>query len=305
MTSEYKPRLIHFHFFTPIHPLIAYASWLTRTRTVCTYHFSPSSTLSTQGVKNVIKKRIRQLLTARIDSTICISKFIEQFLQDQFLLSPNKTKLIYNCVDMGRYNINEKEKQRLNTRNALNISNSDLIVTYIGQLIPEKGIIELLEMANNIKQTKQHVHFIIAGDGPLKDRVLTHQKNGIIHYLGQINNVDELLAASDIFIAPSKWQEAFGYTIAEAQVLGVPVIAADIGGIGEIVINNETGFLIRNGSTEDYASKLNELLDDDTLRARMSKATLPLRDKFDIKHMINATIDVYERLLNRHTQECS
>src|SRR5690606_10184107 len=94
--------------------------------------------------------------------------------------------------------------------------------------------------------------------------------NENILFLGFVSNVKDLLMACDVFILPSLW-EGFGYVLAEASLCKKPIIAFTLSSIPEVVIHNETGFLIEN-DVEECVKKVMVLNEDPSLRKKMGNA---------------------------------
>lgn len=131
-------------------------------------------------------------------------------------------------------------------------------------------------------------HLTFAGEGPSEDDVrrlvnelgLDHR----VEFLGATGNVDKLLARSQIFVLPSNW-EGFPITILEAMRAGLPVVASNVGGVQESVVDGVTGYLIERGNVDAMASKLGRLIKDPELRTRMGRKGREayLRDFVDTK----------------------
>ena len=89
----------------------------------------------------------------------------------------------------------------------------------------------------------------------------------VVEFLGLRSDVPSLLAESQVAVVPSRWDEGFGYAVIEAMAAGIPVIASAAGGIPEIVVDGETGFLVPRGSPTEIARYL-RLLGKDFEEAR-------------------------------------
>lgn len=168
------------------------------------------------------------------DEVLCLSK---QSAQEIIGLGiPQKKVSVFTYwIDLNKF------KQIPNAKKKLDLPKK-FTVLFVGRLITEKGVMELLEAA---KQIGQNVSFLIAGTGPLEGKVLEAQKSDVVAYVGKISQKDLPLyySGADVLIVPSVHEEGFGRVMLESLACGTPVIAADRGGIRE-AITTAVGFLI-------------------------------------------------------------
>lgn len=137
----------------------------------------------------------------------------------------------------------------------------------------------------------------LVGDGPTRERCekLAHQL-GIgdrVDFLGDRDDVPTLLATSDLFVLPSKF-EMFSISILEAMRAGLPVISSDVGGVSEAVVHGETGLLAPSNSVIAFAQAMTRLLNDPALRRRFGRsARRRFQERFLIAHQQERTRSVY------------
>jgi glycosyltransferase involved in cell wall biosynthesis len=118
-----------------------------------------------------------------------------------------------------------------------------------------------------------------------------------ILFAGDSREVEQILSQSHIFVLPSRW-EGFPLTILEAMRAGLPVVASDVGGVGEAVIHGKTGFLVRPGDAYDLQRHVDSLLQNNDLRANLGASgrqrflNLFTRDK-----MLDAIGRIYRQVL--------
>jgi glycosyltransferase involved in cell wall biosynthesis len=157
-------------------------------------------------------------------------------------------------------------------------------VLYAGRLSPEKGVLELLEAANGIP-------LVIAGDGPLRDRV--PEALGFVSH----DELDRLYTRAAVVACPS-YREGFGVVCAEAMAHARPVVASAVGGFLDLVVDGETGILVPPGDVGALRNALRRLLDDPDLRARMGEAgRARVRERFSWNAATDATLAAYEKAL--------
>jgi glycosyltransferase involved in cell wall biosynthesis len=129
---------------------------------------------------------------------------------------------------------------------------------FVGRLSPEKGILEMIQTWLHLPD----IPLVVVGDGPLYDdasQMLRRSGSSHIRLLGRMSAGDTQAQMKDarLLIFPSRWYEPFGMVLIEAAASGVPAIAARIGGVPELVIEDKTGLLFDLQKADDLASKVN------------------------------------------------
>jgi len=142
--------------------------------------------------------------------------------------------------------------------------------------------------------------FIIAGDGPLRPRLealsreLRLERN--ISFLGHRDDIADVIASFDVLVMPSTI-EGLGSSIMDAHALGVPVVASNVGGIPDIVADNETGLLVESGDVNGFTRGLRRLIVEDDLRERLIDKGKVQSVRYDFRRMVYNTIEAYRALL--------
>ena len=159
----------------------------------------------------------------------------------------------------------------------------------------------LLGALANIKHLNWHFHWI--GDGPLYERIRTLTEtlglSGRVRFWGAIDNVEQALANAQLFVLSSR-SEGFPRSILEAMRAGLPVVASDVGGIREAVIDGETGRVCPRSDVSRLANTLQDLICNPALRRSMGTAgRLRYERFFTIARMLTATLQVYREVLYR------
>ncbi len=160
-------------------------------------------------------------------------------------------------------------------RAELGVSRRSPLVLSVGRLAPEKGHDLLLTAMPEVLAAVPEVHLALAGDGGTRLALQEQaQKLGIagrVHFLGNRSDVPQLLAAADLFVLPSR-SEGLPNALMEAQVCGMAAVAFDVGGVGEIVVDGETGVLAPPQDVTALAKAMVALLKNKNERKRMGEA---------------------------------
>src|SRR5260370_31560339 len=119
---------------------------------------------------------------------------------------------------------------------------------------------------------------------------------GHFTWTGLVQNpvAEGLYAGADVVCQVSRWEEAFGWVIAEAMAAGRPLVATRVGGIPELVADGESGFLVAPRAPAEIAGRLVQLLEDSTLRTRLAAVgRLAAEQKFDLTRNLDALMRAY------------
>lgn len=181
-------------------------------------------------------------IAANIKKVIAVSDYIRQRVLT--LTTAPETCVVYNGIQAERF---VKATDKMTLRHQLHMSGQDFIVLYTGRLMAEKGIDKLLE-AFSLLRDEQNVKLYVLGN-PFFDNVKSDNEFTLylktmasnlgsqVTFTGYVpyDKVPQYVAAADVAVVPSVWQEPFGLTCIEAMAAGIPLITTKVGGIPEIV----------------------------------------------------------------------
>ena len=186
---------------------------------------------------------------------------------------------IGNGVNVNQFN-SEAGLLGNRIRSELGIADNHFVVGMIGRQVKEKGILELLEAALILIGKYNDISFVIVGDRLNSDhaesvessinKVLSSSKGRLV-LTGMRSDIPQLLAAMDLFTLPS-WREGMPRSIIEAMMMSLPVVATDIRGSREEVVNNETGLLVPLRNPKALAQAIELLYKDREKTKKMGKA---------------------------------
>lgn len=188
-------------------------------------------------------------------------------------------------ADFNRFDISKKEEYNQAFRAKYHIPLDDIVFGDVGYIRKDKGHDELLTAFKSI--SNPHVWLVLVGDvfepdAPEKELMEWAKKSERVIFTGRVRDVEHYVAAFDCMIHPS-YREGLGMVLQEAGAMGVPYIACDIPGPGEIGVDGVTGLLVEKGNANDLQEKMQKLIDNPNLIKSMSR------------EMYNLTKERYER----------
>ena len=180
-----------------------------------------------------------------------------------------------------------------------------VVLTYIGRLLKDKGIQELLQAAAVLHRNDPRVVLLIVGTPDPGNRnsidpgSMPGARDGFARYLGRRDDIKEILALTDIFVNPSSYREGVPRTNLEALAMGKPVVTANGPGCRDTVVEGATGFLIPPHDPRALESALRKLIESDDLRARFGAAAREdACRRFSVGIAVNRVASVYQEVLS-------
>ncbi len=254
------------------------------------------------------KKRhlmIERKLSRFTQKIICCSKAVENFVRNTEKITDNKTIVIYNGVDEGRFS---PRKSSTSIRAEFGLDEEAAVVGTVSSLTPHKGHEYLIQAASLVQDTFPSVKFLVVGDGPLRIKLEEQAKNLNIHpsviFTGTRKDIPEILSLLDVFVLPSHTREGLGIVIIEAMAAEKPVVATDIGGIPEVVDDGETGLLVPPGDPEALSKAITTLLQDPSRAKTMGeKGRTRVKEMFTTTKMLSEIEHVYQSLTSQRKVE--
>lgn len=295
--AHYRPEILHLHFTGFIGPY----PWLAKLCSVKQVFFTDhSSQLEGHVIRRapLWKRLVARLINLPITRVITVSEYGYRSVAGRDLIPGERIEMIYNSADLSRAtDLGDRASQ---FRRKHSILEDRALVAQVSWLIPEKGVGDLLAAARLVISQNSKVHFALVGDGSYRMHYEAQaQKLGIgdhVTFTGQIEDPmgDGVYAAADVVCQVSRWEEVFGYVIAEAMSSGKPMVATRVGGIPELVEDGKTGFVVERGDVQSMADRILELIADPKLRDRMGRAGRDVaRERFDLKQNVERVVTSY------------
>lgn len=259
----------------------------------CIYVDHMSRPIQNPSLSKRVKKKIKGILYYnQIDKIIAVSSYVQKSILSEIgSFWFNKTSVAYNGLKTENYKV---EPSLFNKEDRLNLF-------CIGHLIKEKGFQTVVAACKILQEKGTLFHLTIAGDGNYKSYLvdLAHRNlsEESFTFLGNITNQSHWLNQSDIVIIPSIWNEAFGFTVVEALLMNKVVFATNVGGIPEILEDNDLMF---NPNNEIELETLinNYLQDKSKYKAKAQFLHEKAKKEFAINRMVTEHINCYLSFLN-------
>jgi glycosyltransferase involved in cell wall biosynthesis len=262
----------------------------------------------TTRLKRYIYEPLQRLASNLSDLTIFYNQNdCEQFIAKR-IIGENKTRIIpgsgvrTDIFDPG--GIPDEERERV--RKELGISSGGFVVTMISRLIRSKGINEFVTAARIVRRKNHRVCFSLVGpadedsvDGLTPKEI--YELRQFINWLGPRQDIQLLLAATDVFVLPS-YGEGLPRVLMEAASMGLPMVTSNVPGCKEVVEHEVNGILVEVGDTNSLAQAILRLIEHPEIRRYYGEKSRHLAvSRFDLSKVADQTRLVYRELLGQKT----
>jgi glycosyltransferase involved in cell wall biosynthesis len=238
-------------------------------------------------------------ITARItDKLIVVSPLnTEKGLADH-IATPDKYVTIRSGIDLDRFG--NPGRPRHEVRRELGIPSNVPVVGTVTRLSDQKAPLDFVAAAGTVAERRPDVHFVVVGDGPLRDdveaEIAARHLSGSIHVTGLRRDVPDLMHSFDVFALSSLW-EGLPRVLPQAMAAGLPIVATAVDGNAEAVTDGVNGFLTPPADPEAFADALLRLLDDPELAREFGEAGLEMVGEFGARKMVQDIEALYQELL--------
>lgn len=215
----------------------------------------------------------------KVDAYICPSRFIEGKLLEYSDIYRDKTIFLQNFIELPTIKGLQKKPY----------------VLYFGRFYEEKGICVLLDAI----KLCPNIHFVFAGDGPLKDLIIGQN----IEYVGfqTGDNLRNLIEEASVSIYPSIWYENCPLSVLESESLGTPVIASNLGGIPELIEDEKTGRIVKEMNADNLAKVIHETIYNKNMLQIMNENCLNKRQTLiSIQNYCERLEDIYDQIRKKY-----
>ena len=301
----YKINILHVRSRAPAWSCY-YVSKITRCKLVTTFH-------GTYNFNSSIKKKYNAIML-KSDCVIAGSNFIFSHIKEkypEYISRIKKFLVIFRGINTEYYDPdNIKESDRIKFLKKLNIEGNKKIILMPGRLTEWKGQEIFIEALNDLKTKYGYKNFIAILLGPDQGRKIYKKKlirlierfrlNNEVIFLEHAPSMPVAYSVSNVVVSASIEPEAFGRISVEAQSMKKPIVASNIGGSMETIVDNKTGLLFSSSDHHSLSEKLDFIfrLDDTSLNVMGNNGRKNVQKKFNVEKMCFSTYSEYKKLIN-------
>ena len=294
MAKLHEIEIVHVHYAIPH----AYAGYMAKQMLAQEGIFIPMvTTLHGSDITLVGSHPFyKPAVTFSINNSDAVTS-VSQSLKDDTLRLFNIKKeieVVPNFIDTKKY-----ENLYSDCERELIASKNEKIITHISNIRKVKRVDDVIEIFDRI-QKKLPAKLVIVGDGPEKESLENLcKKKGIdekVLFVGNSHEVDKILCFSDLFILPSE-HESFGLVALEAMVCGVPVISSNAGGLPEVNIHGESGYLSDVGNVDEMAENALKILENNGTHQLFKRKAKENAQRFETKLIVPLYEEIYKKSL--------
>lgn len=237
----------------------------------------------------------------RLDRLIGVCNYTANQIINSYGIDKEKVDVVYNGIDSQAYSHQIDSLWDVMERRP----NKSPALLYVGANYQRKGLRAIIKSAPNIVERFPSAKFFIVGYDPHMEKFReTVKRLGLKDHFEFLGNIEkeylyQLFTSSDLFIMPSLY-ESFSFALLEAMSFGTPPIAGNVGGSDELITHEENGLLVDPHNHESLSRCICDVLQDEKKWKKMSKDCKETVKKFNIERMVDETVEVYKRGLNKY-----
>lgn len=261
-----------------------------------------------KGGRNIYPKRICRKFSknfvTKTDAIISPSKKTEKYLKYRCKIKNKDIFIVPTGIDLAPFRKeNFTEEQKENLKKEIGLTKEDRVILFVGRIAEEKSVDVLIKGMPEILKKEPNAKFVIVGDGPsindLKQLALDLNIQDKVIFTGRQpwEKIAIYYSIGDVFVNAST-TETQGLTFIEAMAAELPVVAKYDTNLDGIINNNETGLFFL--FDKDYPKTVLKLLNNDTLKQKLSKNGLKTAEKYSVKYFGESLEKVYNFAINHH-----
>jgi glycosyltransferase involved in cell wall biosynthesis len=245
---------------------------------------------------------IQRRLASSTAAALAVSHAVRQWAIRHYALPPERVEVLYPGHDLDRFPVSGGD-MRAQVRHELQIPGEAAVIGLFGRIAREKGQLLMIQLMPELLKHRPGVVLLIVGEGPdLGDCHRIVAKLGLaaaVRFAGHRRDIPEVMAATDVVVVPSLWEEAFGLVAVEASAAGRPVVAFRSGGLSEVIIHNRTGLIVTKGDSAGLRNALEYVLSRPELARRLGESGRRHAAQFTIEPHVQRLISFHEAVLGQ------
>ncbi|NGP75239.1 N-acetyl-alpha-D-glucosaminyl L-malate synthase BshA [Balneolaceae bacterium YR4-1] len=227
------------------------------------------------------------------DGVTAVSEYLKEETYKRFDIQKD-IEVIPNFIDLDRF----KKSNKSHFKKAI-CPNGEKIVVHVSNFREVKRVPEVISVFDQILKNDIKAKLLLVGDGPDRQRAERRCRElnmcDEVRFLGKQENVEEILSIADLFLIPSG-SETFGLAALEAMSCSVPVISSNIGGLPEVNIHGETGYLCDLDDIECMARHAVDILKDEEHHEELSKNARKQAERFEMSNIVTRYEEYYKKI---------
>lgn len=257
------------------------------------------------GIQDLYPEHLQWLerLTRRLDAqTVAVSEGVRQSFVGRVNAGLPQWQTIRNGIDVDGFAAAIEEADGESIRRAHEITPADTVFLNVGRYVPPKSQLDLVDAMESLSVERRDVHlFIVGGRGPmdtnLRESVADYSLEEHVTVTGRVDDIHSYYAAADVFVSSSVG-EGLPIVQLEAMAGQLPVVATDIPGVREVVLDGKTGTLVPPNTPESLTSAMHDCCDPERRRRYGEAGRERVADAFHIRETGQAYMSLYESIVD-------
>jgi UDP-glucose:(heptosyl)LPS alpha-1,3-glucosyltransferase len=240
----------------------------------------------------------KQYTSKKVSRIIAISDMIKNDIVNYYNIDPQHIDVIYNGVDIQRFNPDNKKIFRKVVRKELSMG-EEFVILYVSNNFRLKGLYTLIKSLSELKKSHKDFKVLIIGRGKIAQyRKLAKKLNCLenLIFLGHVNEMEKYYAASDIYVHPT-FYDSCSLVVTESLASGLPVITTKFDGASGVVEDGKEGFVMKDPMDHIALAKTISLFFDEEFRSKASIAARKKAEKYPAEKNCDEIINIYNKVL--------
>jgi UDP-glucose:(heptosyl)LPS alpha-1,3-glucosyltransferase len=232
---------------------------------------------------------------------LALSKLVARDLERVHGWPMERSKLIYNGVDLSRYTPENRQEVRAAVRRRLNVDEETQLVLFVAHNFGLKGLATAVRAVGKLRKAHRPVRLLVLGSGrpgPYQRLARREGAEDAVQFMGKVEDSAPFYGAADVFVLPT-WYDSCSLSLLEALASGLPAVTSSHNGAGELLTHGVDGFVIDDpGDADSLAAHLETLADPQT-HAQVSVAGRRLAERYPLAGNYRAVMDLWAQTAGR------